>query len=264
MYILSLVSPNLILMLRPLLLILLVAAPALLRAQDAALADADLDFSRDIIQHYHFHVDVELKTPKGEPVRFHYDHYPLDGPFHGVERLQVQEGTFARRGGIWLRSDDWAATGPEVGPDLNAELNTYQAIPNFIFEKPHNYDASQGKSVWTFIAKTPKNGIDFYTYERSREHPHPGGIYPRFTFMKAPHDTDGKLFCVQATGQLRSGTDRVPFVVDVTYLYPIAPGTKVKILDPVTKQEKTRTVTAQDAGWEVTAQQSTPPVPGAP
>ena len=251
-------------MTRLLLLTLLLASSALLRAQNASLAEADLAYSSAIAQHYHIHARVELKTPKGETVRYEYDHYPIDGPFHGVERLRVEEGIFARRGGVWLKSDDWAATGNPVDTALNAELNTYQAIPNITFEKPLNLDKSQGKNVWNFVAKNSKNGVDFFTNERSREHPHPGGIYPRFTFMKAAHDTDGKLFCVQATGQLRSGTDRVPFVTDFVYLYPIPAGTQVKVFDHATKEEKYHTVTDNDSSWEITAQQSAPPPATAP
>lgn len=250
---------------RLLILALLIASTALLRAQDAALAEADLDFSRDIVQHYHFHAHVELKTPQGGKVGFAYDHYPLDGPFHGVERLKVQEGVFARAtGGTWLKSDDWAATGKPADAALTAELNTYATVANIGLVKPQNLDQAQGRNLWKFVSKSSKSGVDYYTYERSREHPHPGGIYPRFTFMKAAHDADGKLFCVQATGQLRSGTDRIPFVIDLIYLYPIPAGTQVKVFDQATKKEKYHTVADKDSGWEITAQQSTPPARSTP
>jgi hypothetical protein len=250
---------------RSLLLALLLFSPVLLRAQDASLAEADLDFSRAIVKRYHFRAHVELKTPQSEKVGFEYDRYPLDGPFQGVERLKVQEGVFARAtGGTWLKSDDWAATGKPADATLAAELNTYATVANIGLVKPQNLDPTQGRNIWKFVSKSSKNGTDYYTYERSREHPHPGGVYPRFTFMKAAHDADGKLFCVQATGQLRSGADRIPFVIDLAYLYPIPAGTLVKVFDQATKKEKYHTVTDKDSSWEITAQQSTPPAGSTP
>jgi hypothetical protein len=250
---------------RLLLLAFLLVSPAFLRAQDASLSEANLTFSRGVVEHHHFRAHVELKPPQGEKVGFVYDHYPQEGPFHGAERLKVEEGVFARHaGGTWLKSDDWAATGKPPDTALAAELNTYATIANIALQKPQNLDQSQGRNVWKFVGKTSSNGVDYYTYERSREHPHPDGIYPRFTFMKAVHDVDGKLFCVQATGQLRSGTDRVPFVINLVYLYPIPAGTQVNVFDQVTKKEKYHTVTDKDSSWEITSQQSAPPSAASP
>jgi hypothetical protein len=238
---------------------------ALLHAQDVASVDANLDFSRDIIQRFHFHARVELQPPKGNVVRFEYDRYPEGGSYHGAERIKADEGVFARRGGgAWLKSDDWGQTGTPASAELIPELDTYTAVANVPFKKPENHDLSQGKNVWKFIEKTGGSGITYYTYERSREHPHAGGLYPRFTFMKAAHDVDGKLFCVMATGQLRSGDDRIPFVIYLIYLVPLPAGTQVKVFDQVTKKEEYHTVTSKDSGWEITAQQSAPPTDAAP
>jgi hypothetical protein len=179
-------------------------APCITHAQEPSLAPDDLDFARDITQRFHFAVWVSLELKEGQFTKYQYDHYPVGGPTHGVERIKADEGVFARKiDGPWLKSNDWADTGSPVSQDLTDELNMYVQVVDAELAKPEDHDPTQGKAVWKFINKTSSKTFTYYTYERTREHPHPDGIYPQYTFMKAAPDTDGKLFMCGAKGQLR-------------------------------------------------------------
>ena len=90
------------------------------------------------------------------------------------------------------------------------------------------HDQSQGGTVWRFIERTAKDDLEYFTYERSREHPNPDGVYPRFTFLKYKNDTDGHLLVEHFTGNLRDGEKLIP--VEVKYSYMILlPSANVKI-----------------------------------
>ena len=86
---------------------------------------------------------------------------------------------------------------------MTAALNTYANIIGTLFVTPTSNDPAQGEHVWKFIAQTQsKDGTNtYYTYELTREHPHPNGVYPRYTFMKAAGDVDGQLFLSRVHGK---------------------------------------------------------------
>jgi hypothetical protein len=230
-------------------------------AQEPSLAPDDLDFTRDITQRFHFAVWVSLELKEGQFTRYQYDHYPVGGSNHGVERIKADEGVFARRiDGPWLKSDDWADTGTPVSQDLTNELNMYVEVVNAELAKPEDHDSSQGNAVWKFIRQEKKNDLTSYTYERTREHPRPNGVYPQYTFMKAANDIDGQLFMTGTAGQLRSGDQRIPVSLRMIYLVPLPIGSKLEIFDKDTGKKKLQTtITSKDSGYEITTQQSAPP-----
>ncbi len=95
------------------------------------------------------------------------------------------------------------------------------SVPDTPFATPRIRDEKQGGIVWKFIERTKGKGVEYFTYERTREHPHPDGVYPRCTFAKQPNDTDGKLLLAEQRSQMRQEDKLIPAVI--TYRYePIA------------------------------------------
>ncbi len=243
-----------------LILLLLFAGGTAALAQEPTLAPDDLDFSWQITEKYHFAAWVTLQSGPNLSTKYQYDRYPHHGDDLEVERIKTSEASYVRATGKpWMRSDDWGRTGTPVSADQTPRLNLYASVVTAQLAKPEDLDSTQGGPVWKFIAQTQEKNCTYYTYERSREHPRPGGVYPRFTFMKAAADTDGKLFLCMATGQMRQDNRRIPFVVHLAYLVPLPAGAKVTVTDPATGQQKLQTVVGDNSGWEISSQQSTPP-----
>ena len=211
---------------------LLLWQPSGLFAQNPLLAESDLDFSRQIIAKYHFVAWVSLEFQDNKFTRYQYDHYPPTKDQPSFERIKCDDGVFARKGDQpWLKSDDWAETGKSVSDDLTAEFVTYVSAANAMLEPPVHHALSQGGTVWKYIGEKDddKSKIIEYTYERSREHPRPDGVYPQYTFVKYPGDTDGNLFIAKSTGQMKSEDGHsIPVLITYTYLVPLPPGATVK------------------------------------
>ena len=237
-------------------LIFLLTPTSLALAQEPSLAPSNMEFTQKIIAKFHYMASVDF-GPEGEPsTHYQYDHYP-EGK---QERLKTGDGVFARqKGKSWLQSDDWGETGKPVAEELAEKLDTYVSVVQAQFSVPNGTDTSQGGTVWKFIEKTADKEATYFTYERTREHPHPDGVYPRFTFLKAGPDIDGHLFMCGATGNLRSGEQRFPYTVHLRYLIPVPADSKVVVFDKDTGKKKYQATTGKNSGWEVTSQQSTPP-----
>ena len=230
--------------------------------QEPSLAPRDLEFTRGVVAKFHFVVWAELHPSTHEIEKFQYDCYPWTPDKQKIERVKREEGTFVRpEGKSWVRSDDWGATSTPVAAALLPVLNTDVNVVNVMFAPSVDYDATQGAPVWKFIRQEKsKDGVfTYYTYERSREHPRPNGPYPQYTFMKAAHDVDGRLFLRMFSAQLRSGDDRIPVLLRMTYLVPIAAGGRMEVFDKDTGRKKFDQVLGKDSGWEITTQQSEPP-----
>jgi hypothetical protein len=241
--------------------ILLIWTQAAVLAQEPSLAPSDMEFTRKIIKKYHFMTRVALEMEDNKFTQYQYDHYPASAPGGEVERIKADEGVFARqKGKRWLKSDDWGETGTPVADELVQKLNMDVEVVSTAFAMPHDLDATQGGTVWKFIERAEDKNFTYYTYERSRERPHPDGVYPRLTFMKAAHDVDGRLFLCKMTAQLRSGgAKRIPVNMHFIYLISVPAKTQVQVFDQVTGKQKYKTVTGKNSGWEITARQSAPP-----
>src|SRR6266536_3178140 len=82
-----------------------------LRAQDAKIVADNLEYSREFYSGVHFSAISESKPSFG------YQRYPDNGP----ERIQCDQGTFARKHGQpWLRSEDWGESGRPVHQQIGS------------------------------------------------------------------------------------------------------------------------------------------------
>ncbi len=231
-----------------------------LPAQEPSLAPSNLAFTLKVLSKYHGVAWVTLELQANQYTHFQYDDYPDKDPKAETERIKADEGVFFRRGnGHWTDSKNGDSTDKPVSDDLNQKLNMFVDVVGTLFAKTMNLDATQGATVWKFIEQSKDKTFTYFTYEKSREHPNPGGAYPRFTFKKAKNDTDGQLFLSRMTAQLRSGEKRIPVTIELDYLVPLAAGTKVEVFDQVTGKKKYQTVTGPNSGWEMTSPQSNPP-----
>jgi hypothetical protein len=229
-------------------------------AQDPSTVPADLKFTKEISTRFHVVAWVTLQPHDGSTEKFQYDRYPSNGLRVGVERVKRSEGVFARPlGKTWMRSDDWGVTGSAVDESMRAVLDTDVNVVASLFQPPTNRDSAQGGTVWRYVGAAPHGTGTDYTFEESREHPKGDVNYPRYTFLKAPGDTEGRLFLCGVTANLRDDAGIIPVSVHLNYLVPVAAGTKVQVYDEDTGKEKLNTITGPDSGWEITNQTSEPP-----
>ena len=227
---------------------------------DSSNVPADLKFTQSIGTQFHLVAWVTMQPHDNPTEEFQYDRYPSKGPHSGVERVKRSEGVFARPSGKeWMRSDDWGVTGSAVDESLKAVLDTDVNVVASLLQPPTHKDSAQGGTVWRYVGSAPHGSAMDYTFEESREHPKPDVIYPKYTFLKAQGDTDGRLFLCGVTANLRDDAGIIPISVRMTYLVPVAAGTKVQVYDKDTGKEKLNTITGSDSGWEITTQSSEPP-----
>ena len=228
-------------------------------AQDESQVPADLKYTQEISTRFRIVVNVTLQVPRSAPEEFQYDRYPLQGLRPGVERIKRSEGVFARPvGKEWLRSDDWGDTGTPVANEFVKVLDTDSNIVAVPFLPPTNQDKTQGAMVWRFFGKTPHEAASELNFEMSREHPHANVDYPKFSFLKAPGDRDGRLFLCGFAGYLKDSVQRVAVAMRFAFYVPVPAGTQVQVFDKVTHREEYHTVVGPDSGWEITAQSSDP------
>src|SRR4030095_11238652 len=96
------------------------------RAQDAKIIADNLKFSREFYSGVHFSAIAESKPS------FAYQRYPDNGP----ERIQCDQGTFARRqhDKPWLKSADWGETGRPVDKDTARKLDGWVKLVEAVFD----------------------------------------------------------------------------------------------------------------------------------
>lgn len=229
-------------------------------AQNAVMVPANLKFTQDISTRFHIVAWATLEGHDGTPDKFQYDRYPATGIHPGVERIKRSEGVFVRTSGKpWVRSDDWGATGTPVDEDMAAVLDTDVNVVAVPFRAPTSKDTAQGGTVWREAGSATHGSATKYTFQESRVHPKPDVSYPKYTFLKAPGDTDGRLFLCGVTANLRDDAGIIPVSMRMAYLVPVPAGTKVQVFDKGTGKEKLNTTTGPDSGWEIESQASEPP-----
>lgn len=230
-------------------------------AQNAAMIPANLKFTQDISTRFHIVAWATLEGHDGKSEKFQYDRYPNTGSHPGAERIKRSEGVFVRTAGKpWVRSDDWGATGTPVDENMAAVLDTDVNVVAVPFRPPTNKDSAQGGTVWRDAGSAAHGSVTEYTFLESREHPKPDVTYPKYTFLKALGDTDGRLFLCGVTAHLRDDAGIIPVSIRMAYLVPVPAGTKVQVFDKDTGKEKLNTTTGPDSGWEIESQTSEPPV----
>jgi len=215
-------------------LFFLVSAAALLRGQDPNLAPDDIQYSREAYDKNHLIAQVNILSGPGQKVHYRYDRYS------DVRRIQTDDGLeYAQPNGKpWRKSKDWGKTGAVIKGDKAGELDNQAEIAELPLAEPKDHDMTQGGPVWKFIEKTVENDIETFTYERSREKPRPGGVYPRFTFVKYKNDTDGKLLLYRFAGQLRNGNDVTPLQIQLGLMIIMPANTVIDVVPPPKKKAK--------------------------
>src|SRR5438046_10530620 len=96
-----------------------------LRAQDAKIVADNLEYSREFYAGVHFSAIAESKPSFG------YQRYPDNGP----ERIQCDQGTFARQHGkAWLRSEDWGESGRPIDKQTAGKLDSRVKLVEAVFD----------------------------------------------------------------------------------------------------------------------------------
>lgn len=200
--------------------------PTFLRAQDPAKASSDLRYSEELGR-YHLVAWVSLETEPGKFCNYQFDRYA------DQRRIKEEDGTtYAQiKNKPWRKSEDWGETGPPASTDKVKALETESRIPLTVFAKPETNDPNQGGFVWRMIERQQEGSCEYFTYERTREHPRPG-VYSRFTFGKYQSSKDGKLTLYRFGGRLRDGDKSLPLNIRFDYMIPLPPGTKVGFSSP--------------------------------
>jgi len=186
-------------------------------ADDQKDAAEGLKYTQALFEHNHFVAEVALEVEQNRFVRFHYDRF-------GQIETVAKEGQFPfqrRNGGAWEKADEWdKKLNPEVSPEEAEELNNTVSLVYNPFATPEFHDQTQGASVWKFISKRMDKSSDFLTYERTRETPKEGGVYPRFTFVRSEDLGEEKMLLGSFTAQVSLNQRLIPIRVEYGYDRP--------------------------------------------
>jgi hypothetical protein len=183
-------------------------------AQDVKFATDNLKYSRDFYAKVHFIAIAKLPRP------FKYDRYPAGGP----ERIQCDQGTYARQHGkAWRRSNDrgrsgepidhaerdrfvmtfalresWGRTGESVDKETARKLDGWIKLVEAALNAAPNAaklaDKSEAdRAQWVFEAP-PEN---------------PDGVPTRFTFRKPLSDKNENVLLHEFSGSIRLEGNKV-------------------------------------------------------
>src|SRR5947207_4577590 len=150
-------------------------------ADDSVQFRRALDSAQKFMFGHHLLAEVVLEPreaggPKGE--EFKYDRYP------DVERVKLGEGkVFAKKkGGRWLKSNDWGEAGTPVSSKQTADLDYDVEIALIAWNPSHtSRDKRQGADVTKLVSRSRDKLGEHLVFERTREHPTKGS-YPRYEF----------------------------------------------------------------------------------
>jgi hypothetical protein len=186
------------------------------RAQDAKFATDNLEYSRAFYAKVHFIAIAKLPKP------FKYDRYPSGGP----ERIQCDEGTYARQHGkAWLHSNDrgrsgepidhaehdrfvmtfalkdgWGRTGEPVDKDIARRLDGWIKLVEA---------ALSAGPIAVKLADKSEAGRAEWVFEAPSENP--SGVPTRFTFRKPINDKNENVLLHEFSGSIRlEGSKVVP------------------------------------------------------
>jgi hypothetical protein len=181
-----------------------------LRGQDAKFAADNLKYSRDFYSKVHFVAMASL------PASFKYDRYPSGGP----ERIQCDDGTYARQHGRpWRYLNDKMRTGLPIDyPERNRYVMTFALREDWgRAGKPVDEETARKLDGWIKLAEaalsvTAANAkllnksetTDSRTqwiFEVPSENP--DGVPARFTFRKPSSDKNENVLLHEFSGPLR-------------------------------------------------------------
>ena len=184
-------------------------------AQDPALAPDDLKFTQSTFPNTRILADVVLGAGSSDVEQFHYEWMPES---EKITKSNKFPHTYTRaREKRWLEQGSEGKTSAAAAATAR-RLDFYAAAARSPFDPPHPRDKTQGENVWKFVDHTGGDGWESFTYERTREHPRPDGVYPKFTFVKHPSDEDGKLMLGDFSAQL-TGTEGKQIPISIRYGY---------------------------------------------
>jgi hypothetical protein len=187
------------------------------RAQDAKFATDNLKYSRDFYAKVHF-----IAIAKA-PESFKYDRYPSDGP----ERIQCDDGTYARQHGkAWRHSNERARRGEPID---HAERDRF--VMTFALKdgwgrtgEPVDKETARKLEGWiklvdaalngapaavTLADKSGSEGRVQWVWEAPSENP--SGVPTRFTFRKPMRDKNDNVLLHEFAGSIRiEGSKVVP------------------------------------------------------
>jgi hypothetical protein len=218
-------------MIVPLRLNILVAPPAtivpfvaifaslpLLQAQadDSTRLARALSFSRNFMFKHHLVAEVYLESREqgGPKEQFTYDRYP------DVERLKLEgDKVFAKKkGGRWLKSNDWAETGIPASTKEAADLDFDVQIAQIAWNPSHSYkDKSQGANITKLVSRSIDKMGEHLVFERTREHP-TNPPYPRYRFTSYENIPSGEPLLDHFSGPILIGDQRLFLTVRYTAL----------------------------------------------
>ncbi len=174
----------------------LVLVLSTLQAQDAQIVADNLEYSREFYAGVHFSAIVTLPRASAGKMEFKYDRYPNAGP----ERIQCDEGQFARKNGkTWLKSNDWGESGQPVGKDRTRKLDGWLKLIEAAFNpapadvKLVDKSKADGRFQWIFEARPP-NG---------------SGPPTRWEFAKPTYDKNESVLLHGFEGSMRVEGDKV-------------------------------------------------------
>jgi hypothetical protein len=186
------------------------------RAQEAKFATDNLKYSRDFYAKVHFIAIAKL------PKAFKYDRYPSGGP----ERIQCDEGTYARQHGkAWLHSNDRGRSGEPID---HAERDRF--VMTFALKdgwgrtgEPVDKETARKLDGWIKLVEAALNAApiavklaDKSEADRAEwvfESPsgNPSGVPTRFTFRKPISDKNENVLLHEFSGTIRlEGSNVVP------------------------------------------------------
>jgi hypothetical protein len=208
--------------------IALVFSPsAVVRADDSARLQRALNFSRKFMFEHHLVAEVLLETrDQGGPrEQFTYDRYP------DVERIKLGENrVFARKkGGSWLKSDDWAETGRPVSSKEAAQLNYDVQIAEIAWNPSHSSkDKSQGANITKIVSLSKDKMGEHLVFERTREHP-TNPPYPSYRFTKYDNIPGNEQLLDHFSGPILMGDQKLFLTVSYTALIELK-NARIKII----------------------------------
>lgn len=193
---------------------LVCCALADVRAQDAKFVADNLEYSRDFYAKVHFIAIAKLPKP------FKYDRYPSGGP----ERIQCDEGTYARQHGkAWLHSNDrgrsgepidhaerdrfvmtfalregWGRTGEPVDREIARKLDGWIKLVDA---------ALNAAPIAVKITDKSESGRAQWVFEAPSENT--SGVPTRFTFRKPISDKNENVLLHEFSGSMRLEGDKV-------------------------------------------------------
>lgn len=181
-----------------------------LRGQDAKFAADNLKYSRDFYSRVHFVAMASL------PAAFKYDRYPSGGP----ERIQCDDGTYARQHGRpWRYLNDKMRTGLPIDyPERNRYVMTFALREDWGRRgEPVDKETARKLDGWIKLAEAAlsvtaanakllnksetTDGRTQWIFEVPSENP--DGVPARFTFRKPSSDKNENVLLHEFSGPLR-------------------------------------------------------------